>query len=398
MARVTVRDTIPPVVSCKDTTLSIGKDGVLLLTPVVIHRSGYDNCGVPSLTISKTYFTCDDIGANKVILYATDKYGNMDSCTATVTITGALPPNAADDAATVVQNNPMLVFVLMNDTDPYGKVDKTSVRVTRRPLHGTAIADTVFGAITYIPDKDYLGNDVFTYRICGDTVVCGASCDTAVVRMKVIAENKPPVAFNDLMHVGCWPLSENILSNDSDPDGGQISLTPAPIQEPLHGSAIMVRNGILTYTPSGNYHGPDSLKYEICDDGFPVKCDTATVMIDIFPDENCDGIPDIPDCVLFVPEGFSPNGDGIHDYFEVACIDKYPNATMTIYNRWGNKLFEKSNYGNLSVWGAPANAWWDGYSDSKLTVGHEKVPAGNYIYMLNLGDGTVIKGTVMVSY
>jgi gliding motility-associated-like protein len=198
--------------------------------------------------------------------------------------------------------------------------------------------------------------------------------------------------------VGCFPVSKDILSNDTDPDGNKISLTLIPVLQPKHGTVTMNQKGVVTYIPIKYYYGKDSLKYEICDDGLPGYCDTATVHIVIFFDENCDGIPDTPQCEFFIPEGFSPNGDGIHDYFEVACIEKYPNGTMSIYNRWGNKLYEKNNYGNLSIWGTAANAWWDGYSDSSFTVGNKKVPAGNYIYIFNPGDGKLMRGTVMVSY
>jgi gliding motility-associated-like protein len=138
--------------------------------------------------------------------------------------------------------------------------------------------------------------------------------------------------------------------------------------------------------------------YEICDDGFPVKCDTAMVIINIFVDKDCDGIPDEPEKIFLIPEGFSPNGDGIHDYFEVLGLEDFPEATIYIFNRWGNKLFEKKNYGNLTVWGSKADAWWDGYSDSKWMGSKRMVTAGNYMYILKDGKGKTYTGTVMVSY
>lgn len=79
-------------------------------------------------------------------------------------------------------------------------------------------------------------------------------------------------------------------------------------------------------------------------------------------------------------------------------IEEFPDAKMYIFNRWGNKLFEKEKYGNLGYWGSDAEAWWDGYSDSRWNVGSGKVPVGNYIYVLELGNGRVYRGTVMVSY
>src|SRR5665811_1119081 len=75
-------------------------------------------------------------------------------------------------------------------------------------------------------------------------------------------------------------------------------------------------------------------------------------------DLDLDGYPEYLDrtldCELFIPEGFSPNDDGVHDYFQILCIQKYPNARLMIFNRNGDKLFDKEHYGNLDVWGTNA--------------------------------------------
>jgi gliding motility-associated-like protein len=113
------------------------------------------------------------------------------------------------------------------------------------------------------------------------------------------------------------------------------------------------------------------------------------------PDDE-DEIP--TECSLFIPDGFSPNGDGVHDFFQIYCIEKYPDAVMRIFDRGGNKIFEKLNYGNVEYWGSDQNAWWWGNSEHRLTLGRGTVPAGNYLYVLELGNGEVRTGTVMVAY
>lgn len=120
-------------------------------------------------------------------------------------------------------------------------------------------------------------------------------------------------------------------------------------------------------------------------------------------DLDLDGYPEYLDrtldCELFIPEGFSPNDDGVHDYFQILCIQKYPNARLMIFNRNGDKLFDKEHYGNLDVWGTNADAWWWGTSEHKWTIGRiGGLPAGNYVYVVELGNGKVKNGTVMVSY
>ncbi len=90
-----------------------------------------------------------------------------------------------------------------------------------------------------------------------------------------------------------------------------------------------------------------------------------------------------------IPEGFSPNVDGINDLFVIRGILYYPNNTIVIYNRWGDKVFEASPYQNT----------WDGKTSMGLQVGGDKLPVGTYFYILDLGDGSdVIKGTIYLNW
>jgi gliding motility-associated-like protein len=125
---------------------------------------------------------------------------------------------------------------------------------------------------------------------------------------------------------------------------------------------------------------------------------------DIYFDDDMDndGHPDYldiqGDCTMFIPEGFSPNGDGIHDFFQIYCIDSYPNATLLIFDRWGKKLYEHEKYGNLDFWGSFEKAWWDGSRTNEGSASLDRLPAGNYLYVLVRGDGNRDSGAVMLSY
>ncbi len=92
-------------------------------------------------------------------------------------------------------------------------------------------------------------------------------------------------------------------------------------------------------------------------------------------------------CELVIPNGFSPNSDGIQDTWRIKCIENYPNARVEVFNRWGNLVYEKENYGNIDFHG-PADAWWDGRSTHKWTLGKDFLPAGTYFYILDLKDGS----------
>jgi gliding motility-associated-like protein len=94
----------------------------------------------------------------------------------------------------------------------------------------------------------------------------------------------------------------------------------------------------------------------------------------------------INDCFdFFIPEGFSPNGDGVNDLFVIRGIDHFPNNTFTIFNRWGNKIFETNHYQNT----------WNGTSTMGLRIEGNELPIGTYFYTLDLHNQTAVyKGTI----
>ena len=86
--------------------------------------------------------------------------------------------------------------------------------------------------------------------------------------------------------------------------------------------------------------------------------------------------------VLEIPSGFSPNGDGKNDYFVVRGLEVHPNNEITIFNRWGNVVYQMNNYDNK----------WDGRSNSGGFL-----PDATYFVVVNVetADGTVtLKGYV----
>jgi gliding motility-associated-like protein len=51
------------------------------------------------------------------------------------------------------------------------------------------------------------------------------------------------------------------------------------------------------------------------------------------------------DSTLFVPEGFSPNNDGVNDFWIISGA-KDTRVEVEVYNRWGNKVFTSNDYQN----------------------------------------------------
>ncbi|MGB0888222.1 MAG: gliding motility-associated C-terminal domain-containing protein, partial [Vicingaceae bacterium] len=106
----------------------------------------------------------------------------------------------------------------------------------------------------------------------------------------------------------------------------------------------------------------------------PKETTIYTVVVDSNGCEVSDTVSITLDDEFFIPDGFSPNGDGVNDVFEIVGLAKYPNAQITIINRWGSKVFEANPYlGD-----------WNGTNQFGVSFG-DKLPTGTYFYILNLG-------------
>ena len=88
---LTVLDTIKPQLSCKDTTLYIGGSAIVIDSSYITSFIS-DNCGIDTIMINKTNFTCADIDTNRITIIVTDLSGNTDSCIANVIILDTLIP------------------------------------------------------------------------------------------------------------------------------------------------------------------------------------------------------------------------------------------------------------------------------------------------------------------
>jgi gliding motility-associated-like protein len=84
---------------------------------------------------------------------------------------------------------------------------------------------------------------------------------------------------------------------------------------------------------------------------------------------------------LFIPEGYSPNGDGSNDRWEIRGIEAYPNSALQVFNRWGKLVFEADAYANE----------WDGRSRNG-----QALPDDTYFYVLNLSGQRTYNGPVII--
>jgi gliding motility-associated-like protein len=184
---------------------------------------------------------------------------------------------------------------------------------------------------------------------------------------------------------GCGPFND-----------GPVTITVNTLPVVDGGSdATITCDSVLTLSATGalNYSWTPSALCTTPDQAITdISADVTTTFIVVGTDGNgCSSLDTVIVTVtcdtLFVPSGFSPNGDNVNDFFVINQIDKYPNANLKIFNRWGSLVFEMDKYDNT----------WNGFSNSDLVRVGEELPNGTYYYVLDLKDGsTPLNGFVIL--
>ena len=79
-ASITVEDNTAPTALCKDVIVSLDSEGNGVLSVGEVNNNSYDNCGIASMSISQTQFSCNDLGVKNVTLTVTDVNGHVSTC------------------------------------------------------------------------------------------------------------------------------------------------------------------------------------------------------------------------------------------------------------------------------------------------------------------------------
>jgi Bacterial Ig domain len=153
-------------------------------------------------------------------------------------------PVAVNDAATTLEDTPVVIGVLANDTNAAGG----TVSLVAAPALGTAVVNAD-GSVTYTPNLDRSGADSFTYSVTIGTTVS----NVGNVSVTITPVNDPPAAIGDVSGaLRGFPNSVNVLANDTDPDGAA-DLASAVI---VTGNAnlgitagTIFAGGVVTFTP-----------------------------------------------------------------------------------------------------------------------------------------------------
>lgn len=281
---------------------------------------------------------------------------------------------------TINENDgPGQINISANVSDPDG--DQLTTSVLSGPEHGI-YSVTGSGNIIYTPGTGFSGNDTIVYQVCdnGSPSLCVSGTIFITVTASAPVNHAPVIS--DITRT--TPENESFmftrsdfLSQYSDAENDtlvKIQITSLPSSGKLTLNGVVITSGqeitweqlnMIEFLPEPSFTGESSFTWKAYD-GKDYSL-TAYVRITVTSAE------------FFIPEGFSPNGDGINDFFIIRGTDNYV-VSISIYNRWGNMVYSSKDYKND----------WDGISNTGLLLG-SKLPDGTYYYVINLNNGEKAK-------
>lgn len=345
---ITIKDTVPPVFtgSVRDTLVDCFSN-----IPSPNEVSAHDNC--TNTSISYVDFISDSSCINQFVITrvytAKDECDNSSTLNQIITVKDTIAPTATIPAPISVE--------CIKDI----------------PAPNIADVQAVFDNCTDTPVVEFVSDSLdsleVTRTIYRHYSITDACENKTVLIQNVFIHGLPhPVDDYDTINQN----SENniflVLENDDFGCDGSGDKSIEILLSPSEGTVIINDNNspfnneddFLVYTPFWNSLSDDIIEYTITDkDG---DSESARVYIHFIP---------IPD--LSIPEGFSPNEDGINDVFYIQGLQLYPTNSIVIFDQEGNTVFETDAYQNN----------WDG----KNMFSNELLPQATYYYILDLGNG-----------
>lgn len=277
------------------------------------------------------------------------------------------PVIANNDFSRTFKMTPIEINITKND---YGiSVGISKIELVMAPTNGTATISSKH-TIIYTPADYYSGPDSLTYRICNSSGFCG------VARVNIIVDDYDfaPIAYNDTVILyQTKDVSIEVLKNDKYLYDLPLSVE---IINNFNNSAATVSDK-LTILPNINRHytEADSLLYRVCDrEG---DCDEAWLFV---------SLSEKVEQKFFIPQGFSPNGDGINDSFHIPDFQNVAEMSIRIFNRVGLMVYEDLAYNN----------YWDGRANTGIYDGQE-LESGTYYYLIEIKGLDTFRGFVYIS-
>ena len=142
------------------------------------------------------------------------------------------------------------------------------------------------------------------------------------------------------------------------------------LQQPEYGDLNTEADGAMSYHPHGDICQEHDRFVYATFNGDAVE--RVTVHVEIL----CEA--------LTIIAGFTPNGDGVNDFFEIKGVQNFPGNELHIFNKWGEPVFSMRDYDNS----------WDGTDPQ--TGASLANPDAVFYYVFDNGTGEIFSGYLRI--
>jgi endonuclease G len=199
---------------------------------------------------------------------------------------GTNPPGTENQSVSTTEDSSLSINLTAVSPNPSATFTFT---IVTPPAHGVLSGPN--NNPTYQPDPDFNGSDSFAFKANDGSNFS----NTSTVSISVTEVNDAPVASNDPRNTNentpanfsAADFTANDSAGPADESSQVLTVTSVSGTANTHG-AVSLNSGTVTYTPAGNYNGPASFEYQVCDNGntngaLDSKCATGTVDVTVNP-------------------------------------------------------------------------------------------------------------------
>ena len=212
------------------------------------------------------------VGKEALRFVARDPGGLESAVTASFEVrAGYVAPVAASDHVQTLEDSPVEIDVLANDTD----LDPSALRIsglTRPSLGQVTLSPS--GAVQYVPAPDANGTDSFSYILVNGE----GGMSMGAVAVEIIPVQDPPIAGPDNVVIDeDTPVELDLIANDTDADGDNLRIID--FTAPKNGTFAAAIGGAWRYSPKNDFYGSDSFTYVVTDDHGGTNHGTVSVIV-----------------------------------------------------------------------------------------------------------------------
>lgn len=300
-------DTEAPVASCKDVTLELEANGSVSITPSQVDNGSTDNCGIQSLTLydpaeynieapQLTSFDCAEVGAHAVLLEVTDNFGNISTCTSTVTVEDNLAPSALCNNLTVQVGATGTASITTADINA-GSSDNCGIQSLSLSANTFNCNDVGNYSIQLnVTDQNGNSSSCSAVIIVEDMVPPTAQCQDITVQLDVngAANITPqqidngssdvcgaPILGLDMASFDCGNVGSNTITLSATDQAGNVSTCTANVMVENNNAPVAACKDVVV--DFGNSNGSINLNLTPADvnDGSTVLCGSPILSLSV---------------------------------------------------------------------------------------------------------------------